>query len=49
LATFHDLLFNFYTTGEKYGRHLDARQKYEISVLATNCRFLFLSDINKKT
>lgn len=49
MAAFHDLLCNIYTIGEKYGMHLVARQKYEISVLAISCRFLFLSEINRKT
>lgn len=47
-ATFHDLLCNIYATGVKYGEYLVARQKYEIGILATICRFLFLSELNKK-
>jgi len=48
MATFHDLLCNVYTTGVKDGKYLVARQKYEIGILATSCRFLFLSELNKK-
>jgi hypothetical protein len=48
VATFHDLLYNIYTIGVKYGKYLFARQKYEIDILATSCRFLFLSKLNKK-
>jgi hypothetical protein len=49
MATFHDLLCNIYAIGVKYGKYLVARQKYEIGILANSCRFLFLSELNKKS
>ena len=39
MATFHDLLCNFYTIGVKCGKYLVARHKYEISVLANQLSF----------